>query len=213
MESDPLAMCTRAQLVSVRVPVELQLQLSSKLEIVFRTKWVALLLRFEMLELGWACLSILSSRSLDSTKKEAMGSEPNRSWEWRKSRLEEASVERRWVYFSMQSWNFVVLNFEIMTLILNDFDFSFSSVVWFRAFHSGSKWVFDQSLATNIRMIILTSFPLFSFLCPVDARLVDFSLLSSSEVAWLKEHNESVKKSVLPLVKDDKLATRWLKRQ
>ncbi|KDN46818.1 Creatinase/aminopeptidase [Tilletiaria anomala UBC 951] len=48
---------------------------------------------------------------------------------------------------------------------------------------------------------------------PIDRRLVDFSLLSKDEVGWLHKHNEDVKRNVLPLIKHDRLATRWLSRQ
>lgn len=48
---------------------------------------------------------------------------------------------------------------------------------------------------------------------PIATNLVDFSLLSYSEVRWLKEHNAEVRKKLLPLIKDDKRAVRWLRRQ
>ncbi len=48
---------------------------------------------------------------------------------------------------------------------------------------------------------------------PIDRSLVDFKLLSSDEWQWLRDHNESVKKAVLPHLKHDRLAQRWLKSQ
>lgn len=48
---------------------------------------------------------------------------------------------------------------------------------------------------------------------PVDTRLVSYNLLSRSEKAWLKAHNETVKRAILPLVKEDRRARDWLKRQ
>lgn len=48
---------------------------------------------------------------------------------------------------------------------------------------------------------------------PIDIKLVDFALLSPSEKAWLKHHNQLCRDKLLPLVKDDKRAVRWLKRQ
>ncbi|SNX82656.1 probable aminopeptidase P, cytoplasmic [Melanopsichium pennsylvanicum] len=48
---------------------------------------------------------------------------------------------------------------------------------------------------------------------PIATNLVDFSLLGYSEVRWLKEHNAQVRKKLLPLIKDDKRAVRWLRRQ
>ncbi|SJX61356.1 probable aminopeptidase P, cytoplasmic [Sporisorium reilianum f. sp. reilianum] len=48
---------------------------------------------------------------------------------------------------------------------------------------------------------------------PIATNLVDFTLLSYSEVRWLKEHNAEVRKKLLPLIKDDKRAVRWLRRQ
>ncbi len=48
---------------------------------------------------------------------------------------------------------------------------------------------------------------------PIATNLVDHSLLSYAEVRWLKEHNSDVRKKLLPLIKDDKRAVRWLRRQ
>ncbi|GAA5840670.1 hypothetical protein JCM9279_007396 [Rhodotorula babjevae] len=48
---------------------------------------------------------------------------------------------------------------------------------------------------------------------PIDTKLVDFALLSPSEKVWLKRHNQLCREKLLALVKDDKRAVRWLKRQ
>lgn len=48
---------------------------------------------------------------------------------------------------------------------------------------------------------------------PIDKQLVDWSLLSPGEMAWLESHNQTCKAKLLPLVKDDPLAVRWLTRQ
>ncbi|PWZ03272.1 Creatinase/aminopeptidase [Testicularia cyperi] len=48
---------------------------------------------------------------------------------------------------------------------------------------------------------------------PIATNLVDHQLLSYEEARWLKEHNADVRKILLPLVKDDRRATRWLRRQ
>lgn len=48
---------------------------------------------------------------------------------------------------------------------------------------------------------------------PIATNLVDHSLLSYSEARWLKEHNAEVRKILMPRVKDDKRAVRWLRRQ
>ncbi|GAA5868614.1 hypothetical protein JCM1840_005510 [Sporobolomyces johnsonii] len=48
---------------------------------------------------------------------------------------------------------------------------------------------------------------------PIQSKLVDFSLLSPKEAKWLREHNRLCVEKVLPLVKDDKRAVKWLKSQ
>lgn len=48
---------------------------------------------------------------------------------------------------------------------------------------------------------------------PIQKSLVDMKLLSERERQWLLQHNESVKKTMLPLLQNDKRAMRWLKRQ
>ncbi|KAJ1034480.1 hypothetical protein NDA18_001340 [Ustilago nuda] len=48
---------------------------------------------------------------------------------------------------------------------------------------------------------------------PIATNLVDFSLLSYAEARWLKEHNSDVRKVLMPLIKNDKRAVRWLRRQ
>ena len=48
---------------------------------------------------------------------------------------------------------------------------------------------------------------------PIATNLVDHSLLSYAESRWLREHNADVKRRLLPLVKDDRRATRWLRKQ
>jgi Xaa-Pro aminopeptidase len=50
---------------------------------------------------------------------------------------------------------------------------------------------------------------------PIQTSLVDFSLLSRHEAAWLKAHNEGCKADVLPLLvkTGDKRAVKWLKSQ
>lgn len=48
---------------------------------------------------------------------------------------------------------------------------------------------------------------------PIATNLVDHRLLSYSEARWLKEHNAEVRKILLPHLKNDKRAARWLRRQ
>ena len=48
---------------------------------------------------------------------------------------------------------------------------------------------------------------------PIDSRLVDFSLLTKAERRWLADHNKACCDALLPELKDDKRARRWLKRQ
>ncbi|GAA5942402.1 hypothetical protein JCM1841_004287 [Sporobolomyces salmonicolor] len=48
---------------------------------------------------------------------------------------------------------------------------------------------------------------------PIQSKLVDFSLLSPKEAKWLREHNRLCVEKLLPLVKDDKRAVKWLTGQ
>ncbi|GAA5926131.1 uncharacterized protein JCM15063_000193 [Sporobolomyces koalae] len=48
---------------------------------------------------------------------------------------------------------------------------------------------------------------------PIQTSMVDFSLLSKEEKRWLKEHNETCKEKLIPLLKHDKRAIKWLQRQ
>lgn len=48
---------------------------------------------------------------------------------------------------------------------------------------------------------------------PIDRRLVNFSLLTKEESAWLREHNHKVKTDLLSFVQHDARAVKWLKRQ
>ncbi|PWN45512.1 Creatinase/aminopeptidase [Ceraceosorus guamensis] len=48
---------------------------------------------------------------------------------------------------------------------------------------------------------------------PIARNLVEHQLLTPNEQAWLTEHNEKVKRNVLPLVADDKRAIKWLQSQ
>ncbi|BGP42166.1 hypothetical protein JCM10449v2_006171 [Rhodotorula kratochvilovae] len=48
---------------------------------------------------------------------------------------------------------------------------------------------------------------------PIQTAMIDWALLSPAEKAWLKKHNQTCAERLLPLVKDDKRAVKWLKRQ
>ncbi|GAA6046932.1 hypothetical protein JCM3770_003436 [Rhodotorula araucariae] len=48
---------------------------------------------------------------------------------------------------------------------------------------------------------------------PIQTTMVDWAHLSPTEKTWLKKHNRTCAERLLPLVKDDKRAVRWLKRQ
>ena len=48
---------------------------------------------------------------------------------------------------------------------------------------------------------------------PVDRRLVDHKLLNSDELRWLTDHNESVRRTLLPLIKHDRRAVKYLQKQ
>lgn len=48
---------------------------------------------------------------------------------------------------------------------------------------------------------------------PIDIKLIEWKLLSKEEINWLKEHNRSCAKAILPLLgKKDMDARRWLKK-
>lgn len=48
---------------------------------------------------------------------------------------------------------------------------------------------------------------------PIDYQLVDETLLSPTEHNWLLQHNETAKAKLLPLIRHDPVAVRWLHRQ
>ncbi|WFD30748.1 Xaa-Pro aminopeptidase [Malassezia sp. CBS 17886] len=48
---------------------------------------------------------------------------------------------------------------------------------------------------------------------PIDTRLVDDALLSPGEKTWLSEYNALVRRDILPLVRGDQRAEKWLQRQ
>ncbi|BGP10131.1 hypothetical protein JCM10049v2_006014 [Rhodotorula toruloides] len=48
---------------------------------------------------------------------------------------------------------------------------------------------------------------------PIQTKMVDYSLLTPHEKRWLGDHNRLCAERLLPLVKHDKRAVRWLKRQ
>lgn len=48
---------------------------------------------------------------------------------------------------------------------------------------------------------------------PIQTKMVDYSLLTPHEKRWLRDHNRLCAEKLLQLVKHDKRAVRWLKRQ
>lgn len=48
---------------------------------------------------------------------------------------------------------------------------------------------------------------------PIQSALVDFSLLSVTEIKWLRAHNKLCCKRLFPLISEDKRAVRYLKKQ
>lgn len=50
-------------------------------------------------------------------------------------------------------------------------------------------------------------------MAPMQTKLVDKELLSKKEVQWLNDYNAKVKKTLLPLVKDDKRTVAWLEKE
>lgn len=48
---------------------------------------------------------------------------------------------------------------------------------------------------------------------PIQTRMVDWALLSKEEKGWLKAHNDTCRKSLMPLIKHDKRAVKYLSRQ
>ncbi|KAL7341825.1 peptidase M24, structural domain-containing protein [Rhodotorula toruloides] len=48
---------------------------------------------------------------------------------------------------------------------------------------------------------------------PIQTKMVDYSLLTPHEKRWLRDHNRLCAEKLLPLVKHDKRAERWLRRQ
>lgn len=48
---------------------------------------------------------------------------------------------------------------------------------------------------------------------PIDTRMVDNALLSADEQDWLRAYNARVRADVLPLLRGDRRAAAWLRRQ
>jgi len=48
---------------------------------------------------------------------------------------------------------------------------------------------------------------------PISTKLVDGALLRPDEAAWLRAYNEQCRDDILPLVKGDYRAEKWLQRQ
>ncbi|GAA5965072.1 hypothetical protein JCM3765_004847 [Sporobolomyces pararoseus] len=48
---------------------------------------------------------------------------------------------------------------------------------------------------------------------PIQAKMVDFSLLSKEETKWLKAHNQTCREKLTPFFKHDKRAMKWLNKQ
>lgn len=48
---------------------------------------------------------------------------------------------------------------------------------------------------------------------PIQTRMVKGSMLTKEEKMWLKEHNQRCWDILGPLLKDDKVTSRWLKRE
>jgi hypothetical protein len=47
----------------------------------------------------------------------------------------------------------------------------------------------------------------------VDKSLVDYKLLTKDEARWLQDHNDWCKERLKPLLKLDKRALKWLRKQ
>ncbi|KAH9822205.1 peptidase M24, structural domain-containing protein [Melampsora americana] len=50
-------------------------------------------------------------------------------------------------------------------------------------------------------------------LCPIQTKLVDLKLLDRHEVKWLNDYHHTVYEKLKPLLKDDQLALKWLKKE
>ncbi|KAG5726736.1 hypothetical protein E4T56_gene11580, partial [Termitomyces sp. T112] len=48
---------------------------------------------------------------------------------------------------------------------------------------------------------------------PIQTRMVKESMLTKEEKAWLKEHNQRCYEKLSPFLKEDKRASKWLKRE
>lgn len=48
---------------------------------------------------------------------------------------------------------------------------------------------------------------------PIQTRMVKESMLSKEEKSWLKEHNQRCWDVLSPLLRDDKVAVKWLRRE
>ena len=48
---------------------------------------------------------------------------------------------------------------------------------------------------------------------PIQTKMIKESMLTKEEKAWIKEHNQRCYDQLLPLIKEDKRAVKWLERE
>lgn len=49
--------------------------------------------------------------------------------------------------------------------------------------------------------------------CPIHKKLIDLSLITTEEKAWLNAYHAEILQKVSPLLQDDQRALDWLKRE
>lgn len=48
---------------------------------------------------------------------------------------------------------------------------------------------------------------------PIQTRMIDWKLMTQTEKEWIEDHNRTCERKLLPLIKGDRRAEKWLKRQ
>lgn len=48
---------------------------------------------------------------------------------------------------------------------------------------------------------------------PIQTRMIDWDLMTRADRDWIIQHNRTCAEKLMPLVKGDKRAEKWLKRQ
>ena len=79
--------------------------------------------------------------------------------------------------------------------------------------HDSDQWLGFERLTRVSLLRLRSTCPHNCVQVPIQKSLVDYALLNASEREWLKAHNRQCQKTLLPLLKHDKRAAKWLRSQ